>query len=73
MPLKPETPISESAGNQDILNFEQEEHSQRRMEMSPGGGESWTKTEAKRKLEGCCASAGPFPCQALAWEPQNSA
>lgn len=36
MPLKPKTPISEFAGNQDILNFEQEEHSQRRMEMSPG-------------------------------------
>lgn len=29
--------------------------------MSPGGGESWTKTEAKRKLEGCCSLAGPFP------------
>lgn len=36
MPLKPETPISESAGNQDIPNFEQEERSPRRMEMSPG-------------------------------------
>lgn len=72
MPLEPEAPTSESAVNQDILNFEQEEHSPRRMEMSPGGGESWTKTEAKRKLEGCCTSVVLSPFQALTWEPQNS-
>lgn len=50
-PLGPEAPVSESAGNQSISNFEQEENPPKRMEMSPGGGESWTESEAKRKRE----------------------
>lgn len=51
--LGPEAPIRESAANQSMSNFEQEENSPGRMALSPGAGESWTETEAKRKLEGC--------------------
>lgn len=57
MPLKPETPISESAGNQDIPNFEQEEHSLRRMEMSPGA----VRVEQRLKQRGNWRAAVPQP------------
>lgn len=62
MPLKPETPISESAGNQDILNFEQEEHSQRRMEMSPGV----VRVGQRLKQRGNWRAAVPQPGLSLA-------
>lgn len=61
-PLGPGAPVSESAGNQSMSNFEQEKNSPRRMEMSPGGGESWTETEAERRRGGgLWRSNPPFP------------
>lgn len=70
--LGPEAPVSESAGNQSMSNFEQEENSPRRMEMSPGGGKSWTDTEAERRLGGGCCCAPPHPFHTLTCESLNS-